>query len=384
MKRSDRASGLTQSAIRAMTVECNRLDGINMAQGVCDLEIPDVITQGAKAAIDNGFNTYMACEGYPDLRKAVADKMNRFYGMTVDPETEVFISAGATGVFYSVCMALLNPGDEVLLLEPFYGYHTATLKALGCKPVFAALEPPEWTINPDALEAAVSPATRALVLNTPGNPSGKVFSYAELTQIAAFAESHDLIIISDEIYEHFVYDGRKHIPPATIPGLRDRTVTVSGFSKIFSITGWRLGYGICPADICEAAAHMNDLVYVCGPSPLQVGASEGLINLDADYYETVEKEHQWKRDTFCKALSYAGLEPYIPQGAYYTLADISMIPGDGDFGKVMNILQKTGVAAVPGNAFYHHGKDTNLARFCFAKKKGVLMDACNRISKLKS
>lgn len=379
---SRRADGLTQSAIRSMTQECNRINGINMAQGVCDLDIPPEITEGAKNAIDNGFNIYMSCEGHPDLRKAVAGKMADFYGLTVDFETEVFISAGATGAFYSVCLALLNPGDEVLLIEPFYGYHTATLKTLGCKPVFASLEPPDWKIVPEVFEAAVSPATKAIVLNTPSNPSGKVFSSNELNFLGDFAEKHDLVVISDEIYEHFVYGSRRHIPPVTLSGLRNRTITISGFSKIFSITGWRLGYAICPPKICEAASHMNDLVYVCGPSPLQIGACQGLLELGRDYYEAVAREHGVKRDLFCNALNNAGLTPYIPDGAYYTLADISKLPGDTDYSKVMTLLEKTGIAAVPGNAFYNGNSEKNLARFCFAKKTDVLLEACETLKKL--
>lgn len=383
MKLSDRAGNVSQSAIRAMTVECNRLNGINMAQGVCDLEIPQEIVSAAKNAIDNGYNIYMACEGFPDLRGAIAEKMDRFYGMTVDPEKEVFVSAGATGVFYTTCMALLNPGDEVILLEPYYGYHKATLEALGCTPVYVTLKAPDWELDMDKLAEVVTPKTRAIVLNTPGNPSGKVFSESELKQISEFVNEKDMVVFSDEIYEHFVYDGNRHIPPATIPGLRERTVTISGFSKIFSITGWRLGYGVCPPQVCGAAAHMNDLVYVCGPSPLQVAVTEGLTRLDKTYYDNVEADHLWKRDTFCTALKEAGLMPYVPAGAYYTLADISAVPGEDDFQKVMYILEKTGVAAVPGHAFYHQKTATGLARFCFAKKKDDLIEACNRISDLK-
>ena len=383
MQLSKRASGLSQSAIRAMTWECSRLNGINMAQGVCDLDIPAEITEGAKQAIDNGFNIYMPCEGHPDLRKAIGMKMKDFYNMEVDPESEIFVSAGATGAFYATCLALLNPGDEVLLLEPFYGYHTATLKAMGCIPVFASLEPPGWQLDPDALEKAVSGKTRAIVINTPANPSGKVFNQSELEFLADFTEKHNLWIFSDEIYEHFVYGKNKHIPPATIPGLRERTITISGFSKIFSITGWRLGYAVCPPEICEAASQMNDLIYVCGPSPLQIGACRGLLDLDQDYYDSVSNDHLIKRDLFCTALDDAGLKPYIPDGAYYTLADISKVPGNLEFDKVMYILNKTGIASVPGSAFYSAGPEKNLARFCFAKKTDILHDACERIKQLK-
>lgn len=382
MRTSKRTQGLGQSEIRAMTKACNDVNGINMAQGVCDLDVPDAIIDGAKQAMDQGYNIYMPCEGYPDLRKAVADRMNRQHMTMVDAESQVFVSAGATGAFYSVCMALFNPGDEVILFEPYYGYHTATLNAMGLKPVFTRMTPPDWTLDWDHLASVITAKTRALVVNTPGNPSGKVFSQTELEMLADMAEQHDLFIITDEIYEWFVYDGCRHIPPASLPRLKDRTITISGFSKIFSVTGWRLGYAICPPDITLAASHMNDLIYVCAPSPLQVGAFQGLLSLPQSYYDTIAEDHRIKRDTFCTVLSEMGLTPYIPKGAYYVLADISKVPGHDDRDKVMHILAKTGVAAVPGRAFYHDDAGKNLARFCFAKKSHVLEDACERMSRL--
>ena len=196
------------------------------------------------------------------------------------------------------------------------------------------------------------------------------------------AEKHDLLILTDEIYEWFVYDGCRHIPPAGLPRLKDRTITISGFSKIFSVTGWRLGYAVCPPDIIEAASHMNDLIYVCAPSPLQVGAFQGLLSLPQSYYAAIAEEHRIKRDTFCAVLHEVGLSPFIPKGAYYVLADISRIPGSDDRDKVMHILSKTGVAAVPGCAFFHDDAGKNLARFCFSKKTHVLDEACERMRRL--
>lgn len=382
VKLSKRCDLVSQSEIRSMTRECARVDGINMSQGVCDLDVPEIVIEAAKEAMDDGYNTYTPCEGMAQLRHAVAVKMKKHYGMDVDPDSEVMVSVGATGVFYATCLAILDPEDEVILLEPYYGYHASTLSAIGCKPVYVRMDPPDWKLDRSVLETVVTGRTRAIVINTPANPSGKVFSRADLEMIADFAEAHDIVVLTDEIYEHFVYDGKHHIPPATIRGLRERTVTISGLSKVFSITGWRLGYSICPPEVRYAASHFNDLVYVCAPSPLQLGAARGLMELDLDYYTTISREHMEKRDVFCSVLRNAGLTPFVPQGAYYVLVDISNVPGSNDRERVMYILEKTGVACVPGRAFYHDDSGVNLARFCFAKKPDVLADACERISQL--
>lgn len=382
IRTSSRSKNIVQSAIRSMTRECLRVKGINMAQGVCDLDLPPVVAAAAKQAIDDGKNIYMSSEGHAGLRRAIADRMKISYGMDVDHEQEIMVSAGATGAFYAVCLALFNRGDEIILFEPYYGYHDSILKILECVPVYSRLKRPEWTIDTTSLASLVTDRTRAIMINTPSNPAGKVFTADELQTLGDFAEQHDLIILTDEIYESFVYDGLIHIPPASLPGLRHRTVTISGFSKIFSITGWRLGYAICPPDICRSAIHFNDQIYVCAPSPLQIGAAAGLLELGMDYYRKVAEEHQRKRDIFCHALDQAGLSHSVPQGAYYVLADISRLPGDNDIDRTMHILRKTGVASVPGSAFYHDDGGRQLTRFCFAKKPEVLAEACERLTRL--
>ena len=383
MKLSSRKDIVSQSEIRAMTAECNRIGGINMAQGVCDLDVPECVIEGAIKAMKEGYNTYTTCEGLPEIRRAVAHKAKRFYGIDVDPKSEVMISAGATGAFYSACLALLDPGDEVIIIEPYYGYHVSTLKAVGSVPRFLRLDPPDWKLTSEKLESVVSDRTKGIVINTPSNPSGKIFSRQELELIADFADLHDLVVFSDEIYEHFIYDSLMHFSPALVPGLRQRTVTISGLSKLFSITGWRLGYAIAPAEVIRTASHFNDLVYVCAPSPLQMGAAKGLMELGQDYYDNIVKAHEEKRDKFCLALETARLTPHIPSGAYYVLADISTVPGSDDKARVMHILEKTGVAAVPGRAFYHDDAGRDLARFCFAKRPEVLDEACERLGRLK-
>lgn len=382
MQQSRRHDLVAQSEIRAMTQECTRVDGINMAQGVCDLEVPPCVIQGAKDAMDAGVNTYTPCAGMPEMLSAIADKVERTHGLRVDPDSEIVVSNGATGAFYCACLSLLNPGDEVILFEPYYGYHRSTLTAMDCRPVYVRLNPPEWTLTLPMLEAVRTERTRAIVLNTPANPSGKVFSRAELELIATFAQEHDIVVFTDEIYEHFVYDAHTHIPPAAIPGMRERTIMISGLSKVFSITGWRLGYAIVPPDVRETIAHFNDLVYVCAASPLQLGAARGLIELGSDYYDAIGADHRIKRDVFCAALDRAGLTPYIPQGAYYVLADISGIAGRDDKERVMHILETTGIASVPGRAFYHDDAGRDLARFCFAKERHIIDDACERLGKL--
>ena len=230
----------------------------------------------------------------------------------------------------------------------------------------------------------LSPKTRGIMINTPANPSGKVFTHEELERLAAFAAKYDLFVFTDEIYEHFVYDGNRHIPPATLPGMKERTITISGLSKTFSITGWRVGYCICDARWAQTIGYFNDLVYVCAPAPLQMGVARGLMHLGADYYEKLAREYVNKRDKICGALAKAGLEPYVPQGAYYVLADISRIPGASSKEKAMNLLRQSGVACVPGEAFYHDDAGENLARFCFAKEDAVLDEACRRIEKIYS
>lgn len=364
-----------------MTAACTALGGINMAQGVCDLEVPRVVIDGAKRAMDNGINIYTPTEGLPVLRQAIAAKMKRFYDVEIDA-SQVLVSDGATGAFYTACMALLNPEDEVILFEPYYGYHCSTLLSLGVVVKFICLESPQWKLDMNALQAVVTPKTRAMVICNPANPSGKVFTKEELEQIGAFAQEHDLIVFADEMYEHFLYEGAIHIPAMSIESLKNRCVTLSGFSKVFSITGWRLGYAIAPAKVIEAMAQFNDLIYVCAAAPLQMGAAEGLDKLGDDYYQELSSVHQMKRDLFCDALRDAGLNPSVPSGAYYVMTDISAIAGADDFEKVMAILEKTGVAAVPGRAFYHDDGGKNMARFCYSKPLEVLQDAAARIRKL--
>lgn len=382
MRLSERSSHVEQSHIRSMTKACNALGGINMAQGVCDLEVPSEVIEGAYAAMNEGINIYTPTEGLPRLRNAIAAKMKRFYDVEIASE-QVLVSDGATGAFYTACMALLNPGDEVILFEPYYGYHRSTLTSLGVVPTFVRLEAPEWRLDMDDLEAALTPKTRAMVICNPANPSGKVYTREELEAIGQFAEKHDLIVFADEMYEHFLYGDAVHITALSVPSLRERCIVLSGFSKVFSITGWRLGYAIAPINVIEAMAQLNDLIYVCAPAPLQIGAAVGLERLGDGYYTELARLHEHKRDLFCDALRDAGLNPSVPNGAYYVMSDVSAVSGNDDFEKAMAILEKTGVASVPGRAFYHDDAGANMVRFCYSKPLEVLEEAAKKIRKLR-
>ncbi|HUN85559.1 MAG TPA: aminotransferase class I/II-fold pyridoxal phosphate-dependent enzyme [Terracidiphilus sp.] len=379
---SELAPGVMQSEIRAMTTECDRIGGINLAQGVCDTPVPAPVEAEAHAAIHAGHNIYTRLDGITRLRNAIAQKQQRDYGLNYDAETEVLVASGATGGLHAACMALLNPGDEVLLFEPFYGYHVATLNSMRIRPVLVSLAEPDWTLDVDALHAAITTKTRAILLNTPANPSGKVFSRAEIEAIADACREHDLFLFTDEIYEYFVYDGTKHICPATLEDMRERTIVMSGFSKTFSVTGWRLGYVTAPAKWMGAMAYFHDLTFVCAPSAFQHAAAAGLEQLPPAFYTQLAADHQSKRERILSALRDAGMEPSIPAGAYYVLAKATNLPGDTAAQKARNLLASTGVAAVAGSAFFRPGRGEELLRFCFAKKDDDLDEACARLRKL--
>jgi aminotransferase len=380
---SERSDCVMQSEIRNMSLECERLGGLNLSQGVCDTEVPLPVRRAARAAIDEGYNTYTHHIGIAQLRDALCRKIRLYSGMDVDPESELVVTAGSTGAFYSACMALLNPGDEVILFEPFYGYHLSTITATGLSARFVTMKPPEWTFTEQDLELATGPRTRAIMVCTPNNPTGKVFSRAELEMTARFAERHELFVFTDEIYEHFVYGGQNHVCPATLPGMKKRTIAISGLSKTFSITGWRIGYSVSDETWSNSIGYFSDLIYVCAPAPLQMGVARGLEHLPPEYFNSLAAQYVVKRDRICDALSEAGLTPFVPQGAYYVLADIGALPGRSAKERAMFLLEQTGVACVPGDAFFHDGKGQNLARFCFAKEDSVLEEACLRLSRFK-
>lgn len=365
-----------------MTVECDRMGGINMAQGVCDTPVPAVVEEAASAAIRDGQNIYTRCDGIARLREAIAAKQMREYGLRYNPENEVMVASGATGGLHAAAMALLNPGDEVLVFEPYYGYHVNTLKSLRVNPVLIALAAPDWQLDVDEMRAAVTPRTRAILLNSPANPSGKIFSLPELEAVAQLAIERDLFLITDEIYEYFVYDGARHICAATLPGMRERTIVISGYSKTFSITGWRIGYATADVRWMPAMGHFHDLTYVCAPAPLQVATAVGIEQLPPEFYKQIAADHQSKRGRLLSALEDAGMKPSVPAGAYYVMANADRLPGKTSAEKARALLRATGVASVSGSAFFRAGRGENLLRFCFAKKDAELDEACARLRKL--
>ncbi len=384
-KRSQRLGGLTQSYIRKMTVECNRVGGINLGQGICDLPTPPQILDATSEAILADKSIYSPFAGIDVLREQIAVKARTYNQISEAKAENVVVTIGSTGAFNSVVQSLFDPGDEFILFEPYYGYHLNTLKVGGLTPKFVSMglnEGLEWTITRDQLEAAVTEKTRGIMCCTPSNPSGKVLSRGELEMIADFCKDHDLIAVTDEIYEYIVYSDSEHVSLASLPGMWERTVTMSGFSKTFSITGWRLGFIVAPAHFTKPIGLINDLFYVCAPTPLQYGIAAGMAVLPSNYYSEMAADYEKKRDLFCGVLSDIGLIPHIPDGAYYVLADVRRLGFDDDKDAAMHILERVGVASVPGSSFFVSDIGKTLTRFCYAKEWDVLEKACEKMSAL--
>ena len=373
---SRRLQGLVQSDIRRMTRECERVQGINLGQGICDLPTPPLVRDGAIAAIREQKSTYSFAEGAGELRAAIARKLARDNGLTADPATQVCVTIGASGAFTCAIHALLDPGDGLLLMEPYYGYHLNAALVAGLVPQLLTLQPPDFAFTEAMVEAALTPATRAIVVCTPSNPSGKMYTREELEVFARVARKRDLYLITDEIYEYIRYDGRPHLSPASFAP--ERTVSIMGLSKTFSITGWRLGYATGPAELIAPITLVNDLYYVCAPTPLQYGAAAG-FDAPKAYFDDLQASYQAKRDLICSTLAAAGLPPIVPQGAYYVLADCTRLGLATAREAALSLLERTLVASVPGTAFYRGATGEKLLRFCFAKDDDVLAEACRRL-----
>ena len=379
---NQRMAALAHSEIRAMTQACVQANGLNMAQGVCDTPVPPIVLRAGAQAMEHGKNVYSRFDGLPELRQAIAKKLGQYNGIVADPETDVTVSAGATGSFHCACLALLNPSDEVILFEPYYQYHISALLAVEAVPVMVKMRAPDWTFSITDVERAITTQTKAIIVNSPGNPSGKVFSRLELEGLAALAEQYDLLVLTDEIYEYFLYDGRTHVSIATLPGMAGRTITIGGYSKTFSITGWRIGYSVAATRWAQAIGAVNDLLYVCAPTPLQAGVAVGIQELPDSFYRDLARDYQRKRDRFCGALAKAGLTPSIPQGAYYVLADASRLPGPTGKDRAMFLLGTIGLAGVPGEAFFSGSDGRRFIRFSYAKIDSDIDDACLRLARL--
>ncbi|MEM6782351.1 MAG: pyridoxal phosphate-dependent aminotransferase [Bacteroidota bacterium] len=379
-----RTDALRQSDIRAVTAAVRRVDGLNLGQGICDLPTPDPIKTGAVAAIEGDQSIYTAYNGIARLRQGILAKAQRYNGIPATDDGEVMVSAGSTGAFAATVLALCDPGDEVVLFEPFYGYHTGILKLFGVTPVAVPLLEPDWAVDFDALAAAITPRTKAVVVCTPANPSGKVWTEAELQTMRALAEQHDLWVITDEIYEYMTYDAHRHVSMASLPGAYERTVTLSGFSKTFNMTGWRLGYAVAPRPVIEKMGLVNDLVYICAPAPLQHGLAAALPMPDA-YYAQMLADYAAKRTLLCETLEACGFEVNWPQGAYYVLAGTRALAErrtgfEDDHAASRTLIDEAGVGTVAGRSFFADPERGRfLLRFCYAKEMPVLEDACARL-----
>ena len=384
---SKRVQGFTESVIREMTRVNNQYGGVNLAQGMPNFPPPKELLEAAHRAIDGDFHQYAITWGTPRLRKAIADKYRKFYGVEVDPDRNVTVCCGSTETMLSTLLAVLNPGDEVVIFEPFYENYGPGCIISGAEPVFVPLEPPDFSFDPDRLAKAVGPRTRAIIFNSPNNPTGKVFTRRELQLIADLCLKHDLLAITDEIYEHIIFDGQTHTPIATLPGMAERTVTISGISKSYSVTGWRVGYAVASPEISLGIRRAHDFVTVGAPHPLQEAAVTALTLPDS-YYVWLREMYQAKRDLLLGLIEAAGFVAYKPRGAYYILTDaahfLRRFNCADDTAFAMYLVKEVGVTTVPGSSFYAHpdlGKTK--IRFCFPKTEDMLQEAGRRLQKLK-
>ena len=383
---SKRVQGFTESVIREMTRVNNQYDGINLAQGMPNFPPPKEIIEAAHRAIDGDFHQYAITWGTPRLRQAIAEKYRKFYGMDIHPDRHVTVCCGSTETMLATLMAVLNPGDEVIIFEPFYENYGPGCIMSQAEPVYVPLEPPGFGFDPDRLRKAVSPRTRAIIFNSPNNPTGKIFSRAELQTIADICIEHDLLAITDEIYEHIVYDGATHTPIATLPGMAERTITISGISKSYSVTGWRVGYAVASAELSVGIRRAHDFITVGAPHPLQEAAVTAL-NLPDAYYVSLRESYQARRDLLFSKVEEAGFKAFKPQGAYYILTDVAhWLPeykcaDDHEF--AMFLVKDIGVATVPGSSFYSTKElGRTKIRFCFPKTDDMLIEAGRRLQKL--
>ena len=380
-----RTSSFTESVIREMTRIANQHEAVNLAQGFPDFPMPEPMKDAACAAIHGDINQYAITWGSSALRIAIAEKYRRFYGMQVDHDREVTVTCGATEAMAAVFLALIDPGDEVIVMEPYYENYGPDAILAGAIPTFVPLERPHWTLDPDRLAKAFTKRTKAIILNTPHNPTGRVFTRAEMTMIAELCIKHDVWVITDEIYEHIRYAGEHHVM-ATWPGMRERTITISGLSKTFSCTGWRLGYTVAPEAQTAAIRKVHDFLTVGAPAPLQAAGAVGM-HFDADYYNHMALDYRARRSILCDSLTEAGFTFTQPEGAYYVLADFSGLSDMDDVTFAKWMTEEIGVASVPGSSFYspaNKAMGRSLVRFAFCKKYDTLKRAAERLSTVRA
>lgn len=377
-----RLEGFTESVIREMTRVANAHGAVNLAQGFPDFDPPAELVAAAHRAMDDGFHQYAVTWGSPRFREALAEKQRRWMGLELDPDANIVVTCGGTEAMMTALMTAVNPGDRVAIFSPFYENYGADTVLTGAEPIFVPLRPPDFTFDPDELERAFARGgARALVLCNPSNPAGRVFTRAELETVAALAERYDAFVITDEVYEHIVYEPNRHVYMASLPGMFERTISTSSLSKTYSITGWRLGYVIASADATAGAKKVHDFLTVGAAAPLQEAAATALRFPDA-YYDELRDGYARRRDVFLDYLDRAGLTYIRPEGAYYVLVDIRDFgfPDDTEFCRWM--AREIGVAAVPGSSFFHEPV-RHLVRFHFAKREETLREAGERLLRLR-
>jgi aspartate/methionine/tyrosine aminotransferase len=372
----------TESVIRGMTRLAREHDAINLAQGFPNFPTPQVLKDAAARAIAADINQYAITWGAKRLRDALTAKYHEWYGMAIDPEREITITCGATEAMAATLMAIVDPGDEVVVPEPFYENYGPDAVLCDAKPVYVPLQPGE-PLDLDRVARAFSPRTRAIIVNTPNNPTGRVFTRLELEGIAELCRKHDAYAVTDEIYEHIRYTG-PHIPIATLPGMRERTITISGASKTFSVTGWRVGWIIAPPRTTDAIRKVHDFLTVGSPAPLQEAVAVALESSGPVFYRNLSEEYRARRDLLCGALAQAGFRITPPEGAYYVLADFSGLSSKDDVAFSHWLTSEVGVAPVPGSSFYSEpGMGRNIVRFAFCKTGDMLEEAGKRLKGLK-
>jgi aminotransferase len=380
---SHKATQFTESVIRGMSIEAAKYGAVNLAQGMPDFPAPAEIKDAACRAIQGDINQYAITWGAKGLRQAVAEHAQWHLGLTVDPETEITVTCGSTEAMLVALLSLINPGDEVILTQPFYENYWPDCVLAGATPRFVPLRPPGWTLDPDELAAAFNNRTKAIILCNPNNPTGTVFSRADLEHVAALCQKWNVIGITDEIYEHIIYDGRPHVALASLDGMRERSVTVGGMSKTYSVTGWRVGTIIAAPHLSHAFRQIHDFVSIGAAAPLQEAGSVA-YRMPREYYTKLAADYQARRDRLCSALIEVGFDLELPQGAYYVMTDIAAFGATDDVAFSRHLVREIGVATVPGSSFF---QDKNLGRqyirFCFCKRDATLDAAIERLRKLR-
>jgi aspartate/methionine/tyrosine aminotransferase len=380
--RSNRTSQFTESVIREMTRLAVEVQAVNLAQGFPDFAASEEIKRAAQEAIDQDFNQYAITWGAKPFRDAIAAKYRKWYGLDYDPEREITVCCGATEGMIASMLAVTNPGDEVIVFEPYYENYGPDTLLCEAERKLVALRPPDWTFDPDELRRAFSKRTKAIILNSPNNPTGKVFARQELQIIADLCQQFDALAITDEIYEHILYEGASHIPIATLPGMKERSILVNSMSKTYSVTGWRVGWVLAAPDLTDSIRKVHDFLTVGAATPLQQ-AGVRAMDMPDSYYEKLAADYQGRRDLLLGLLEGAGFRCFRPDGAYYIMTDIRDFGFEDDQAFVRHMIRDAGVAAVPGSSFFADPKQgSSLIRFCFCKKYETLKEAGRRLQKL--